>query len=153
MNACKVLISPSRRQDLVVKPFDKGRGMCFLNVKDEGERQLSGHTVRNWGRTWLAKCLKRSLNQHATYIWTALCQKKYTSFSAPTTTIKQNRKPMPFTEYPYKKAQGATRFVGWPTDLEEMRGPNSTISKYIEYFLLPTVRQQSTYMGLDASAR
>ena len=41
------LISLSRRQDLVVKPFDKGRGMCFLNVKDEGERQLSGHTVRN----------------------------------------------------------------------------------------------------------
>ena len=34
--------SLSRRQDLVVKPFDKGWGMCFLNVKVEGERQLSG---------------------------------------------------------------------------------------------------------------
>ena len=35
------LIGLSRREDLVVKPFDKGRGMCSVIVKDKGERQLS----------------------------------------------------------------------------------------------------------------
>ena len=40
-----LFIGLSKRQDLVIKPFDKGRGICALNVTDyihEGERQLSG---------------------------------------------------------------------------------------------------------------
>ena len=134
------------RQDIVIKPFDKGRGICVLNKLDyinEGIRQLSGSHYEEvdgdrTGET--AKLVAQAI--HKLHMDKIISKQTLEYLNHDNTDI---RTPCLYLlPKVHKKAPEGTRFVGRPI-ISGCKGPTQSISKYMDYFLLPIVKQQSTY--------
>ena len=132
---------------IVIKKFDKGRGIAILDKEDyisEALRQLSSHQY---------KCLDSDIT-HVTILKvrslvTKLFSEKIISediFNYLNPSNHKIRTPI-FYLLPkvHKKPPEGSIFIGRPI-ISGCGGPTQQISEFLDYFLLPLVKNQPTYV-------
>ncbi|KAJ8019842.1 hypothetical protein HOLleu_41605 [Holothuria leucospilota] len=134
-------------RSLIVKPFDKGRGIAILNCSDyraEIERQLQSHHYER---------IPSDITPETVQIVEGTFQDLFHRDEIDEQTFKylnpQNHKirtPVIYVLPKIHKAPPAnSKFAGRPI-ISGNGSPTEKISEFVDYFLLPIVTQQSTYV-------
>ena len=133
--------------NLVVKPYDKGRGICIMNLHDYlhvGYHHLESKHYVQLDQDITPKTI--------TMVHSTLIEMRNNNYIDEDTLrctdpLRQNCQcpTMYFLPKIHKKPPPGEPFVGRPI-ISGCTSPTAKISEYIDYFLLPIVTAQHTYV-------
>ena len=132
---------------IVIKPFDKGRGIAIMNRNDyqaEIARQLGSHHYERLNHDITAETIALV---HGV-LHNLFCENEIdkSTFEYLTPNNHKIRTPVMYVLPKIHKAPPAnTKFAGRPI-ISGNGSPTERISEFVDYFLIPIVKEQDTYV-------
>lgn len=144
---CNAIRSLQKDTSIVIKKFDKGRGVAILNKEDyqlEALRQLSGPQYKQ-----ISNDITANTSMEVKTLICDMHKNKDISkeiFEYLNPDNNKVRTPI-FYLLPkvHKTPPEGTKFIGRPI-ISGCGGPTQQISEFVDYFLLPIVVNQPTYV-------
>ena len=134
-------------RSIIVKPFDKGRGIAILNHVDyqaEIERQLTSHHYEKLESDLTAQT--KELVQETLIELFSSKEIEESTFEYLSPHNHKIRTPVMYVLPKIHKAPPAnSKFAGRPI-ISGNGSPTEKISEFVDYFLLPIVQKQNTYV-------